>query len=65
MRLLKKSYEKQITCLKCNAEFIYDSKDIHLIGDMEDDWELKALNQEEIDKAFETWTEEDEKHLDR
>lgn len=39
MRVLKKSYEKQITCPKCNAELLYVSKDIHLVGDMEGDWD--------------------------
>ena len=38
MRVLKKSSEEQITCLKCNAELLYGSKDIHIVGDMEGDW---------------------------
>ena len=38
MRVLKKSSEKQITCPKCNAELLYGSKDIHIVGDMEGDW---------------------------
>ena len=33
MRVLKKSYEKQITCTRCSAELLYVSKDIHLVGD--------------------------------
>lgn len=38
MKVLKKSSETQITCSKCNAELLYDSGDIHLVGDMEGDW---------------------------
>jgi ssDNA-binding Zn-finger/Zn-ribbon topoisomerase 1 len=38
MRVVKKSYETQITCTKCKAELIYDSGDIHLEGDMEGEW---------------------------
>lgn len=38
MRVLKKSSEKQITCPKCKAELLYVSKDIHNVGDMENNW---------------------------
>lgn len=39
MRVVKKSYETQITCPKCKAELIYESGDIHLVGDMESNWD--------------------------
>jgi len=39
MRVLKKSSETQITCPKCTAELLYGSEDIHLVGDMEGDWD--------------------------
>lgn len=39
MRVIKKSYETQITCPKCNEEFLYGSEDIHLVGDMESNWD--------------------------
>lgn len=35
MKVIKKSFETQITCPKCNSELLYVSKDIHLVSDME------------------------------
>jgi hypothetical protein len=43
MRVFKKSCETQITCPKCNAELIYGSEDIHLVGDMESDWDYCVI----------------------
>ena len=38
MRILKKSSEKQITCFKCGATLLYESTDVHLVGDMEGEY---------------------------
>ena len=52
MRVVKKSYEKQITCPKCKAELIYDSGDIHLVGDMESNWDYYVTCFGPIDSAY-------------
>lgn len=35
MKVIKKSYETQVTCSKCGAVLIYDSSDIYVGCDME------------------------------
>ena len=36
MRILKKSSEKQIVCPYCSATLLYESTDIHLMGEGDD-----------------------------
>ena len=38
MRVIRKSSEKEIVCPKCGSLLYYETKDIHLIGDMESDY---------------------------
>ena len=39
MRVIKKGYEKEAICPKCKATLLYTSDDIHLVGDMEGDYD--------------------------
>lgn len=36
MRVIRKSSEKEIVCFRCGALLFYENKDIHIVGDMED-----------------------------
>ena len=38
MKVLRKGFEKEVTCPKCKAVLLYVKQDIHLIGDMENDY---------------------------
>lgn len=35
MRVIRKSSEKETVCPKCGAILFYETKDIHIVGDME------------------------------
>lgn len=35
MKIIRKGYEKEVTCPGCKALLYYVTKDIHLVGDME------------------------------
>ena len=35
MKIIRRSYEKEVTCPQCEALLYYVNKDIHLVGDME------------------------------
>lgn len=39
MKVIQHGYEKEVVCPKCKATIVYDSSDIHLVGDMEGDWD--------------------------
>ena len=35
MKIIRKGYEKEVTCPRCKALLYYVTKDIHLVEDME------------------------------
>lgn len=38
MRVIRKSSEKEIVCPECGSTLLYETKDIHLTGDMEGEY---------------------------
>lgn len=38
MKIIRRSYEKEVTCSKCKSLLYYVTKDIHLVGDMDGDY---------------------------
>ena len=38
MKVIRKGYETEVTCQKCKSLLYYVTKDIHLVGDMEGDY---------------------------
>jgi len=38
MKIIRKGFEREVTCPRCKALLSYVTKDIHLVGDMESNY---------------------------
>ena len=38
MKVIRHGYEKEVVCPKCKASIVYESSDVHMVGDMEGEY---------------------------